>query len=156
MARSGVDWRKGHCQWPSGVSTTAVRAQSAAAPAATHDAPAPHGERHFTAREALHTRAFWLLGLGHGFALLVVTAVNVHAISHMKEGLGYSLAQASLVIMVMTVAQAAGLLLGAAKDTGANLLIAGAFGHPRLQEFIFGGTTRTLLNSDGPSLFLSH
>ena len=51
--------------------------------------------------------------LGHGFALLVVTAVNVHAISHMKEGLGYSLAQASLVIMVMTVAQAAGLLLGA-------------------------------------------
>ncbi len=85
----------------------------AAAPAATHDAPVPHGERHYTAREALHTRAFWLLGLGHGFALLVVTAVNVHAISHMKEGLGYSLAQASLVIMVMTVAQAAGLLLGA-------------------------------------------
>ena len=70
-------------------------------------------ERHFSAREALRTRAFWLLGLGHGFALLVVTAVNVHAISHMKEGLGYSLAQASFVIMVMTIAQAAGLLLGA-------------------------------------------
>ena len=51
---------------------------------------------------------------------------------------------------------AAGLLLSAAKDAGANLLVAGAFGHPRLQEFIFGGTTRTLLNSDGPSLFLSH
>jgi nucleotide-binding universal stress UspA family protein len=51
---------------------------------------------------------------------------------------------------------AAGLLLGAARDTGANLLVAGAFGHPRLQEFIFGGTTRTLLSSDGPSLFLSH
>ncbi|NQE61170.1 universal stress protein [Caulobacter sp. RHG1] len=51
---------------------------------------------------------------------------------------------------------AAGLLLGAARDTGANLLVAGAFGHPRLQEFIFGGTTRSLLNSDGPSLFLSH
>jgi len=51
---------------------------------------------------------------------------------------------------------AAGLLLGAAKDVGANLLVAGAFGHPRLQEFIFGGTTRTLLNSEGPSLFLSH
>jgi len=31
-----------------------------------------------------------------------------------------------------------------------------ADGHPRLQEFIFGGTTRTLLNSDCPSLFLSH
>ncbi len=51
---------------------------------------------------------------------------------------------------------AAGLLLGAARDVGANLLVAGAFGHPRLQEFIFGGTTRSLLSSDGPSLFLSH
>ena len=37
-----------------------------------------------------------------------------------------------------------------------RLLVAGAFGHPRLQEFIFGGTTRTLLNSDELSLFLSH
>jgi MFS family permease len=68
----------------------------------------------FSAREALRTRAFWLLALAHGFALLVVTAVNVHAISHMKEGLGYSVAQASLVITLMTVAQAAGMLAGAA------------------------------------------
>lgn len=74
--------------------------------------PAP--ARSFTAGEALRTRAFWLLGLGHGFALLVVTAVNVHAISHMKEGLGYTLPQASLVIMLMTMAQACGVLLGAA------------------------------------------
>lgn len=47
-------------------------------------------------------------------------------------------------------------LLNAAKSAGAGLLVAGAFGHPRLQEFIFGGTTRTLLNADAPSLFLSH
>lgn len=47
-------------------------------------------------------------------------------------------------------------LLAAAERSGAGVLVAGAFGHPRLQEFIFGGTTRTLLNSDGPSLFLSH
>lgn len=51
---------------------------------------------------------------------------------------------------------AAGLLLAAARDVGADFLVAGAFGHPRLQEFIFGGTTRNLLNNDGPSLFLSH
>lgn len=57
-------------------------------------------------------RAFWLLGLGHGFALLVVTAVNVHAISHMKEGLGYSVAQAALVITLLTGAQIGGVLLG--------------------------------------------
>lgn len=47
-------------------------------------------------------------------------------------------------------------LLDAAGRASADILVAGAFGHPRLQEFIFGGTTRTLLNSDGPSLFLSH
>jgi sugar phosphate permease len=74
----------------------------------------PATERSFTAPEALRTRAFWLLGLGHGFALLVVTAVNVHAISHMKEGLGYSLPQAAFVITLMTLAQAGGVLLGAA------------------------------------------
>ena len=76
--------------------------------------PPVAAERAFTAAEALRTRAFWLLGLGHAFALLAVTAVNVHAISHMKEGLGYTLAQASFVITLMTVSQGAGVLLGAA------------------------------------------
>jgi MFS family permease len=75
-------------------------------------AGAPDAPPEFTAGEALRTRAFWLLSLGHGFALLVVTAVNVHAITHMKEGLGYSGAQASLVITLMTVAQVGGVLIG--------------------------------------------
>ncbi|KQP11946.1 MFS transporter [Pseudorhodoferax sp. Leaf267] len=79
---------------------------------AVGEAPAAPPQREFTAREALRTRAFWLLGLGHGFALLVVTAVNVHAISHMKEGLGYSVAQAALVITVLTGAQLGGVALG--------------------------------------------
>jgi nucleotide-binding universal stress UspA family protein len=48
-------------------------------------------------------------------------------------------------------------LLRAAKSLDANIVVAGAFGHPRLQEYIFGGTTRAFLNAaDGPSLFLSH
>jgi sugar phosphate permease len=72
----------------------------------------PAAQRQFTAREALRTQAFWLIGLGHAFALLVVTAVNVHAITHMKESLGYSVAQASIVITIMTVAQGGGVLLG--------------------------------------------
>ena len=71
-------------------------------------------EREFSAREALRTRAFWLLGIAHGLALLVVSSVNVHAISHMKEALGYSLAQASFFITLMTLSQGAGILLGAA------------------------------------------
>ena len=47
-------------------------------------------------------------------------------------------------------------LLKAAEEVGAGLLVAGAFGHPRLQEFIFGGATRTFLAAEKPSLFLSH
>jgi nucleotide-binding universal stress UspA family protein len=47
-------------------------------------------------------------------------------------------------------------LIKAATAASAHILVAGAFGHPRLQEFIFGGTTRTLLHAEGPSLFVSH
>jgi sugar phosphate permease len=68
--------------------------------------------RDFTAREALRTSAFWLISLGHGFALFVVHAVSVHAITHMKEALGYSLAAASLVISLVTASQILGVLLG--------------------------------------------
>ena len=69
--------------------------------------------RDFTAREALRTPAFWLLSLGHGFALFVVTAVNVHAITHLKEGLGYTVETAALFIMLMTLAQIGGIAIGA-------------------------------------------
>ncbi len=69
-------------------------------------------QREFTTREALRTSAFWLISLGHGFALLVVMAVIVHAITHIKEGLGYTVAQASLVIMLVTASQLTGVLLG--------------------------------------------
>lgn len=47
-------------------------------------------------------------------------------------------------------------LVKAAQAASAQILVAGAFGHPRLREFIFGGATRAFLNADGPSLFLSH
>jgi sugar phosphate permease len=68
--------------------------------------------RDFTAREALRTQAFWLLSLGHGFALFVVHAVTVHAIAHLKEGLGYSLEQAALVITLVTLSQIGGVAIG--------------------------------------------
>ena len=83
-------------------------------PPAPKDKPHADGppRRTFTAREALHTSAFWLISLGHSFSLFVVSAVNVHAITHMKEGLGYSIAQASLVIALVTVGQFFGVMLG--------------------------------------------
>ena len=74
--------------------------------------PQAPSRRAFSAREAVRTSAFWLLSIGHGFSLLVVSAVNVHAITHIKEGLGYSLAHASLVITLVTLGQFFGVMLG--------------------------------------------
>jgi sugar phosphate permease len=68
--------------------------------------------RDFTAREALRTPAFWLLSLGHGFALFTVHTVLVHAITHLKEGLGYSIATAALVIALVTGFQIVGVMVG--------------------------------------------
>jgi nucleotide-binding universal stress UspA family protein len=63
---------------------------------------------------------------------------------------------ASEVQIITGSGDPAGALLRAARDATAQVLVAGAFGHPRLQEFIFGGSTRTFLNAEAPSLFLSH
>jgi sugar phosphate permease len=65
----------------------------------------------FSLREAMHTRAFWLISLGHGSALLIVGAVNVHIILYLTEKLDYSLALASLVVTTINGAQMAGTLL---------------------------------------------
>ena len=88
-----------------------VREENLSAPGA-EDSSGKSATRDFTAREALHTSAFWLISLGHGFALFVVHAVAVHAITHLKEGLGYSIAEASLVISLVTLSQMAGVGLG--------------------------------------------
>ena len=62
----------------------------------------------------------------------------------------------STVKVLAEAGDAAPAVLKAARDAGADVLVAGAFGHTRLREFMFGGATRAFLASDGPSLFLSH
>jgi MFS family permease len=69
-------------------------------------------QRDFTATEAMRTWAFWLISLGHASALFVVGAVNIYAISHMHDDLGYSVASASLVITFMTTMQVLGMVVG--------------------------------------------
>ena len=66
----------------------------------------------FTARQAMRTRAFWLISAGHGSALLVVSAVMVHMVVHVTERLGISLAQAAGVVSLITITQIAGQLSG--------------------------------------------
>jgi len=68
--------------------------------------------RNFTARQALRTRAFWFISLGHGAALLVVSAVMVHMVIHVTERLGYSLHQVGVVVALLTIMQATGQFSG--------------------------------------------
>ncbi|MEQ8858116.1 MAG: MFS transporter [Pseudomonadales bacterium] len=82
------------------------------APPAPDAAPLPRLRRDFSAREAMRTRAFWLISAGHGLALLTVSAVMVHLALHLTEGLGYSLAAAGGVVALLTVFQMVGQLSG--------------------------------------------
>jgi sugar phosphate permease len=90
-------------------------AAPATAAAAAHGSGRPRPEaagRDFTAREAMRTPAFWLISLGHGSALLVVSAVLVHLIIHVTERLGFSLRQGAAVVALLTVMQLTGQLTG--------------------------------------------
>lgn len=72
--------------------------------------PAPQVQ--FTAREAMRTSSFWLISIGHALALLIVSAVMVHLIPHLTDGSGYTLVMASQVVLMLTVFQIIGQLLG--------------------------------------------
>ncbi len=47
-------------------------------------------------------------------------------------------------------------LLSRAAEAGADLIVMGAYGHSRAAEFVFGGTTRDLLQHSSIPLSLSH
>lgn len=89
--------------------------------------PADPEEVSFTPREAMRTRAFWFISLGHAAALLVVSAVMVHLVAHVNESLGYSLAQAAAVVTLMTAMSVVGQIGGGFLGDRVNMrLIMGA------------------------------
>lgn len=48
------------------------------------------------------------------------------------------------------------LLLSQAADVGADLIVMGAYGHARFQEFVVGGVTRTMLETMTVPVLMSH
>lgn len=73
---------------------------------------APKQYAEFTAKEAIRTSAFWLLSLGHAFALLAVSAVLLHAIPHLTIGMHYSLVEAAWFMSIVMGCQIVGQILG--------------------------------------------
>ncbi|WP_280322803.1 universal stress protein [Sulfitobacter faviae] len=47
-------------------------------------------------------------------------------------------------------------ILKRAKETGADLIVMGAYDHSRLREMVFGGTTRSLIEQSAFPVLLSH
>jgi MFS family permease len=68
--------------------------------------------RPYSAREAIRTRQFWYISLGHGSALLVVSSVAVHFVPHLHDNLHVSLGTAQLMFAMLTLTQALGTLVG--------------------------------------------
>lgn len=60
-------------------------------------------------------------------------------------------------VQTLAGSDAAACILKACAERSADLLVAGAYGHTRWREVIFGGVTKSLIaDKSGPSLFLSH
>ncbi len=59
-------------------------------------------------------------------------------------------------IATKTLINMAGQLTLLAQDEGASIIVAGAYGHTRFQEWIFGGVTRDLLTQQKCCALLSH
>ena len=47
-------------------------------------------------------------------------------------------------------------LVDVAKSEGADLIVAGAYAHPRIREWVFGGVTQDLLEGSPLPCLLSH
>jgi MFS family permease len=85
------------------------RARPAAPPAVPDEpAPDPDAEPSHNLGGALRTSAFWLLVVGHGSALVAVSAVNLHLVPLMTNHHGIPLSTAGLTVAVMSTAQLLG------------------------------------------------
>ena len=69
-------------------------------------------DTHFTVSQAVRTRAFWMVSLGHGSALIVVSAVIAHVALYLTEDRGFSASEAALIAGLVPVFQFFGTGLG--------------------------------------------
>ena len=67
---------------------------------------------HFTAPQAMRTRAFWMVSMGHGSALIVVSAVIAHVALYLVEDRSFSARDAALIAGAIPLFQFIGTALG--------------------------------------------
>lgn len=62
----------------------------------------------YTWQEAMKTSSFWMIGLGHAFAVMVVSTLMLHLPLHLVEGRGFSELQATGIAAGMMACQIPG------------------------------------------------
>ncbi len=104
----------------------------AGANGASGDGPQYLEEVSFTAREAMRTRSFWLLSIGHAAGLMTVGAMLVHFVPHVTEELDISLGAAAQMVTLMTAMLVIGMVsagwLGDRLDKRL-IIVTAMFGH---------------------------
>jgi len=65
-------------------------------------------------------------------------------------------ARAEVTVLARTLPRASDVILRHVADTGADLLVMGAYGHSRLRQAILGGATRNILEQTRGPVFLAH
>jgi nucleotide-binding universal stress UspA family protein len=64
--------------------------------------------------------------------------------------------RAEVTVLAKTLPRVSEVLARHARDTGADLMVMGAYGHSRLREAILGGATRSMLEGAALPVFLAH
>ncbi|MGV1926521.1 universal stress protein [Agrobacterium tumefaciens] len=99
--------------------------------------------------------------LGKSLQIILITATDDKAIeTNNRDQYATILRQSGFHVDVIS-AQSNGVspaitLQAVAKENGANLLVAGGYGHSRFREFILGGVTRSLLGNLDMPVLLPH
>jgi MFS family permease len=71
-----------------------------------------HDIYNFTLKEAMHTRAFWLISFANAFSQLGLQAFVLYQFAHMEKGMGIGRGAAAFVVTVMSVFNFGGRLVG--------------------------------------------
>lgn len=109
------------------------------------------------ARRAVADAVPFLALAGEVLVVTVDDAFEDDARQSLKEVLRYLLAHGVKCRGEVISGRANGEgLVDLAKSFGADLLVAGAYGHSRLREWVFGGVTRSLLDQDGINRLMSN
>ena len=87
-----------------------------AAPSEDDDALSAAADVSWSLRDAVRTRAYWLIGFAIGLLMFCAGSVNLHQIPHMV-GNGLSTAEAAGIVAIFSIVAAGGGLLGGAIAT---------------------------------------